>query len=242
MYRPQYTHLGYETTRGHDLSVLYATEQEAWLSPDQLAHYVVVQGRPDLVYGPRERREDLVRWTDQAEDRLYVSEAYCDKHFRELSDTEARELSIPLFSERTSVLEPTEIVRPLRMMDIFSGAGGLEAAGSTIACWAVERTSDAATAFSLNHPQAKVYTEDCSNLLERIMAGTDGLAKGEVEMIVGGPPCQGYSQLNKHRHSQASLVKNSCVASFLSYCDFYPPLTCSWRTWPRSPPTRRGWC
>jgi DNA (cytosine-5)-methyltransferase 1 len=169
----------------------------------------------------------LVSWTDDAEDRFYVSEVYRDKQFRELSESEAKQLGIPLFSERSSVQEPTQTVRPLRMMALFSGAGGLstglEAAGSTVACWAVENFSDAAAAFSLNHPLAKVYTEDCSNLLERIMAGTDGPAKGEVEMIVGGPPCQGYSLLNHHRNSQASLLKNSCVASFLSYCDFYRP-------------------
>jgi hypothetical protein len=73
---------GYEKTRGHDLSVLYYTDQQAWLSRDELSECVIVQGRPDLVYGPRDRRDDLVRWTDDAENRFYVSEVYRDKQFR----------------------------------------------------------------------------------------------------------------------------------------------------------------
>jgi site-specific DNA-cytosine methylase len=58
----------------------------------------------------------------------------------------------------------------------------------------------------------KVFTEDCSNLLDQILAETKGPRKGEVEMLVAGPPCQGFSQLNHHPGSQASLLKNSVVS------------------------------
>ncbi|KAG2429217.1 hypothetical protein HXX76_010987 [Chlamydomonas incerta] len=46
---------------------------------------------------------------------------------------------------------------------------------------------------------------------------------GQVELLVGGPPCQGFSGLNKHRGDGSSLQKNSLVGSYLSYCDFYRP-------------------
>ena len=67
----------YEETREYDLSVLFHTGLETWLQRHQLASFLVTQGgRPDLVYGPLGERDDLVRWTDEAEDRFYVSEAY----------------------------------------------------------------------------------------------------------------------------------------------------------------------
>ena len=46
---------------------------------------------------------------------------------------------------------------------------------------------------------------------------------GDVDCIVGGPPCQGFSVLNKYCHNQHSKMKNSQVTTFLSYVDFYKP-------------------
>lgn len=46
---------------------------------------------------------------------------------------------------------------------------------------------------------------------------------GEVDMICGGPPCQGYSGMNRFNKSTWSMVQNSMIMSFLSYCDFYRP-------------------
>ncbi|PNW81506.1 hypothetical protein CHLRE_06g249500v5 [Chlamydomonas reinhardtii] len=46
---------------------------------------------------------------------------------------------------------------------------------------------------------------------------------GEVELLVGGPPCQGFSGLNRHPGSEKAVRNNSLVGSYLSYCDFYRP-------------------
>ncbi|PNW81502.1 hypothetical protein CHLRE_06g249350v5 [Chlamydomonas reinhardtii] len=46
---------------------------------------------------------------------------------------------------------------------------------------------------------------------------------GEVELLVGGPPCQGFSGLNRHAGSEKAVRNNSLVGSYLSYCDFYRP-------------------
>lgn len=45
--------------------------------------------------------------------------------------------------------------------------------------------------------------------------------KGDVELLVGGPPCQGFSGMNRFSAGQYSLFKNSLIVSFLSYCDYY---------------------
>lgn len=47
--------------------------------------------------------------------------------------------------------------------------------------------------------------------------------KGEVELMCGGPPCQGFSGMNRFNSRQYSLFKNSLVVSYLSYCDYYRP-------------------
>lgn len=67
-------------------------------------------------------------------------------------------------------------------------------------------------------------------------------AKGEVELLCGGPPCQGFSGMNRFNSREYSQFKvclqcwpgtaatfspphtqNSLVVSFLSYCDYYRP-------------------
>ncbi|TRZ06981.1 hypothetical protein HGM15179_020126, partial [Zosterops borbonicus] len=88
----------------------------------------------------------------------------------------------------------------------------------------------AAQAFRLNNPGSTVFTEDCNVLLKLVMAGekTNSLGqklpqKGDVEMLCGGPPCQGFSGMNRFNSRTYSKFKNSLVVSFLSYCDYYRP-------------------
>ncbi|MEV0318861.1 DNA mismatch endonuclease Vsr [Streptomyces sp. NPDC050658] len=108
--------------------------------------------------------------------------------------------------------------RPVRVVDLFSGGGGLslgaaEAArrvgrGTTIAL-AVEYDQSAADVYALNFPDADLRQEDVSGLFdgelktrptrtERALAQT----LGHVDVLVAGPPCQGHSNLNNHTRRQ----------------------------------------
>ncbi|PKU28515.1 hypothetical protein llap_21181 [Limosa lapponica baueri] len=96
--------------------------------------------------------------------------------------------------------------------------------------WAIEMWEPAAQAFRLNNPGTTVFTEDCNVLLKLVMSGekTNSLGqklpqKGDVEMLCGGPPCQGFSGMNRFNSRTYSKFKNSLVVSFLSYCDYYRP-------------------
>ncbi|KAF8055388.1 MET1B [Scenedesmus sp. PABB004] len=137
-------------------------------------------------------------------------------------------------------------------MDIFAGCGGLSEgmhqAGVAVSRWAIEYEQPAADAFKLNNPDAAVFCNNCNVLLVAAMkkAGLDkdctacedarDLADklsaedvaalplpGEVEFIMGGPPCQGYSGMNRFNKGNWSMVQNSMVMSYLSYADFYRP-------------------
>lgn len=80
-------------------------------------------------------------------------------------------------------------------IDIFSGAGGLslgaELAGITIKC-AIEINPSAAKTFKRNHKNAIVLNQDiCTISKKDFDFDTD-----EVFIIMGGPPCQGFSLSN----------------------------------------------
>ena len=47
--------------------------------------------------------------------------------------------------------------------------------------------------------------------------------KGEVDLMCGGPPCQGFSMMNNFSYSEYSKFKNSLISSYLSFCDYYRP-------------------
>ena len=90
--------------------------------------------------------------------------------------------------------------KKLACFDIFSGCGGFSEGfrQAGFECkWAVEANKMAAEAFQENHPEAKVFQEDCREVLEKAKAEAEGNflyreypARGEVDIICGGPPCQ----------------------------------------------------
>ncbi len=91
----------------------------------------------------------------------------------------------------TSTAKPTCI-------DLFCGAGGLsyglELAGfQTIA--AVDFDANATATFKKNHPQATVITDDISRIDSETLVS---LLRGrELDLLAGGPSCQGYSTHGK---------------------------------------------
>lgn len=105
--------------------------------------------------------------------------------------------------------------RPVRMVDLFCGSGGLtlgvqEAARllgrSTDIRLAVERNPRIAAAYAKNFlPANGVDPSDVHCWFDRRSGQTLSLAErrtrkavGDVDLLVGGPPCQGHSTLNNH--------------------------------------------
>ena len=103
-------------------------------------------------------------------------------------------------------------------------------AGATRSKWAIEYEPDAAKAFELNHPGATVFNSNCNVILHKALlkAGiaddciacpeaveqSDALPAaltasiplpGEVQFICGGPPCQGFSGMNRFSGEKGSL-------------------------------------
>ncbi|MGL5656047.1 MAG: DNA cytosine methyltransferase [Fusobacteriaceae bacterium] len=88
----------------------------------------------------------------------------------------------------------------MKVIDLFSGVGGIShgfrAAGFEIVA-AVEKDKNIAYSYQMNHPETHVYNKDISEIeIER----TFKKYKGDISVVVGGPPCQGFSQKG-HRKS-----------------------------------------
>jgi C-5 cytosine-specific DNA methylase len=116
-------------------------------------------------------------------------------------------------------------------IDLFCGAGGItegfRRAGfeclyaNDINQWATET-------FRANHPNTLADVSPIETVDARRLRRELGLAKGQVDVLVGGPPCQGFQSMRR-RGSWTTLE----IASFGSTCDFstsFSPRHCYLRT------------
>ncbi|MFC2641182.1 MAG: DNA cytosine methyltransferase [Propionibacterium acidifaciens] len=84
----------------------------------------------------------------------------------------------------------------IRVLDLFAGAGGLtagfhEASERFCSVAAVEMDPYAAASYRATFPEADVYAGPIQDWL------AEGAVPSEVDVVVGGPPCQGFSTLGK---------------------------------------------
>ncbi|VVC92167.1 unnamed protein product [Leptidea sinapis] len=241
LYRPENTSSRFP--QHEDLNVVY------WSNEIKEVSFCTVVGPCHLVYIDNIPQNDTIyTWLEKDPTRFYFRMVY-DKKTREFKDVPQSLRSIGRLdkgkdkgkgkgksSKATETAAKTldVIVRPLRTLDVFAGCGGLSAGlhqtGVADCKWAIENVEAAAHAYSLNNKNCIVFNEDCNALLKDVMSGathsSSGLRlpmQGEVELLCGGPPCQGFSGMNRFNSREYSNFKNSLVASYLSYCDYYRP-------------------
>lgn len=105
-------------------------------------------------------------------------------------------------------------------LDIFSGAGGLslgaEMAGIDVK-YAIEINKSAAQTFRKNHKGAEVICNDITKLSPKEIVGDN-----KVFIIMGGPPCQGFSLSNTMNRNMDN-PKNLLFREFVRFVDELHP-------------------
>lgn len=100
-------------------------------------------------------------------------------------------------SPKTAVA--SQPVRTFRLIDLFAGAGGMSLGFSPAfgnpfrSVWANDIDPDAAATYNLNFGQHCI-AGDIISLLD-----DPGVHIPQADIVIGGPPCQGFSLLNKGR-------------------------------------------
>lgn len=89
-----------------------------------------------------------------------------------------------------------------KVVDLFAGAGGLSEGfrmeGFDILV-ANDFNKDAANTYKLNHPEVKFIDGPIQNITTLNILELAGLEKGELDVLIGGPPCQAFSVYNHQR-------------------------------------------
>ncbi len=109
----------------------------------------------------------------------------------------------------------------MTFIDLFCGAGGMskgfEMAGFRPVL-AVDNWQDALDTYRYNNPDVRTLCADLSSINVEDVAQTYNLHN--VDLIIGGPPCQGFSVAGKRIVDD---VRNKLYKSFVSFVRYYSP-------------------
>jgi DNA (cytosine-5)-methyltransferase 1 len=116
------------------------------------------------------------------------------------------------------------MTRELTAIDLFAGAGGLseglrESGFATL--YANEVMPTYARTFAANHREALVDDRDIRQVNARDVRQRLGLAEGDLDLIAGGPPCQGFS-INAPKRSLEDR-RNHLFREYLRFVDEFAP-------------------
>ena len=114
----------------------------------------------------------------------------------------------------------------MKAIDLFCGCGGiaagLKSAGFDVVAGADIEPKYIAT-FSHNFPSAVSLNVDLVKLTPLELLKITRMEPGELDILAGGPPCQGFSKNVPRKNRLADDPNNLLVSRFLDYCDFIRP-------------------
>jgi len=112
-------------------------------------------------------------------------------------------------------------------MDLFCGTGGFskgfENTGAFEVVHGIDLLKPSVETFRLNHPLALGVADDIHRVRRRAVSEELGLGRGDVDVIIGGPPCQGFSSIRPFRSTNDDDPRNSLFGEFASYVNFFRP-------------------
>ncbi len=107
-----------------------------------------------------------------------------------------------------------------RVVDLFSGCGGISEGfrqnSKMEIVGAIDFNKEACITYKYNFPNAKVIDGD----ITKISVKDSGFE--DIDVIVGGPPCQGFSSLNRHQRLEDD-PRNRLFFEFLRFVEELKP-------------------
>jgi DNA (cytosine-5)-methyltransferase 1 len=112
-------------------------------------------------------------------------------------------------------------------IDLFSGCGGLtlglKLAGFRVVA-AIENDGLAVQTYKANHPRVPVWHDDIREVGARAVMRKLGMKRGELDLLAGCPPCQGFSVLRTRNGSaQKRDGRNALIGEMIRFVRAFRP-------------------
>lgn len=105
-------------------------------------------------------------------------------------------------------------------IDLFSGCGGLteglKQAGYKVIA-AIEKEEKPSETYQKNHPETKLFIGDIRKIDTNNVMSLTSLRKGDLFLLAGCPPCQGFSTLRTRNRKTSRDERNSLIDDFFRY-------------------------
>nr|WP_181716917.1 DNA cytosine methyltransferase [Psychrobacter sp.]QJS05215.1 C-5 cytosine-specific DNA methylase [Psychrobacter sp.] len=117
----------------------------------------------------------------------------------------------------------------MKVFDLFCGTGGLTKGfeNSTRANFDIKFGIDvlesSVNTFKLNHTNAVGLSEDIRKVRRSEVERLTGVKRGELDVLVGGPPCQGFSSIRPFRSTNDDDPRNTLFEEYASFVNYFRP-------------------
>jgi DNA (cytosine-5)-methyltransferase 1 len=115
----------------------------------------------------------------------------------------------------------------LRVGDLFCGTGGFSygfgQTGQFEVVLGIDIRPASVETFKANHPDAIAICDDIRNVHISTVAEQLGRGTNSLDVLVGGPPCQGFSSIRPYRSINENDQRNSLFEQFVLYIAFFRP-------------------
>lgn len=116
-----------------------------------------------------------------------------------------------------------------KVFDLFCGTGGFSKGfensnKSTFeVVFGIDLLKSSVETFRLNHKNAVGLAQDIRSLRKHEVEDLTRVKRGSLDVLVGGPPCQGFSSIRPFRSTNDDDPRNTLFEEFASYVNFFRP-------------------
>ena len=114
----------------------------------------------------------------------------------------------------------------IKVLDLFCGCGGmswgLNKAGFEVVA-GIDVWDVALQTYGLNHPKSKAINIDLTNSSPQEILKDNNINPSEIDVITGGPPCQGFSKNTPATWRFLEDPRNQLYKEYLKFVDYIRP-------------------